>query len=88
VYIQLNCLSQSGWDACTCVHTVERAGDKASVPGCGQDSAETVQSVPQSSAGEDVEGRTEGTDEEDEGGTVTEDGDVVTAVRCEHCRDD
>ena len=71
---------------CRC--TVERAGDKASVPGRGQDPAETVQSVPQSSAGQDVEGRAEGADEEDEGRTVAEDGDVVTAVRCQHCRDD
>ena len=60
--------------------TVEGAGDKASVPGRGQDSAETVQSLPQPSAGEDVEAGAEGIDEADEGRTVAEDGDVVAAV--------
>ena len=71
-----------------CWWTVEGAGDKASVSRCGQDPTETVQGVPQSSAGKDVQGRAEGSDEEDERGTVAEDGDVVTAVWFQHCGDD
>jgi len=63
-----------------CLSTVEGAGDKTSVSRRSQDSTEAVQSVPQSSAGKDVEGRAQGTGEEDEGRAAAEDGHVVATV--------
>ena len=75
--------------ACVTLVAAEGARNKTSVPGRGQDTAETVQGVPVAPAGQNgVQGRAEGADEEDEGGAAAEDGDAVTAVRRQHLRDD